>query len=155
MKVVRTFWVITALTQLSIAGSVQAVSPSPGGASVSIANIDDGDTLPLQFNVKFSVNGMGIAPAGTNIENTGHHHLLVDVVEMPPMNLPLPATDNIIHFGKGQTETTLTLPAGQHTLQLLFADYTHTPHDPPVMSERITITVAADAPAQAEKKKDS
>jgi hypothetical protein len=89
---------------------------------------------------------MGIAPAGSKIDNTGHHHLLIDVTEMPDMNRPLPATDHIRHFGKGQTETELTLPEGEHTLQLLFADYSHTPHDPVVMSEKITITVSVNAP---------
>jgi hypothetical protein len=85
---------------------------------------------------------MGIAPAGVKFDNTGHHHLLVD--SDPPANLaaPLPATDKLLHFGKGQTETSLTLTPGKHTLQLLLADQSHVPHDPPVMSKKITITVA-------------
>jgi len=117
-------------------------TPSPPGAAISIANLSDGDVVPPVFTVKFAVSGMGIAPAGTQLENTGHHHLLIDLAELPDMNLPLPATENIRHFGKGQTETELTLPPGKHTLQLLFADYAHIPHDPPVMSKKITITVA-------------
>lgn len=121
--------------------------PSPAGATVGFANIADGDVVPQDFHVQFSVSGMGIAPAGTDIENTGHHHLLIDLAEMPDPNLPLPMNDHIKHFGAGQTETNLSLPEGEHTLQLLFADYVHIPHDPMVMSERITIQVSADAPA--------
>ena len=75
--------------------------------------------------VIFIINDMTVAPAGTQAENSGHHHLLIDVDEMPPMGLPLPKTDNVHHFGAGQTETELTLPAGEHTLQLLFADHLH------------------------------
>jgi len=125
-------------------------SPSAEGASVSFKALQDGDLVPATFTVKFLVSGMGIAPAGSMIDNTGHHHLLIDATEMPDMNLPLPATDHIRHFGKGQTEAELTLSEGEHTLQLLFADYMHTPHEPPVMSDKITITVSADAPPRNE-----
>jgi hypothetical protein len=118
-------------------------TPSPPGATVGFANLSDGDVVPPVFTVKFTISGMEIAPAGSQIPDTGHHHLLIDVAELPDMNLPLPATDNIRHFGKGQTETELTLPEGKHTLQLLLADYAHTPHEPPVMSKKITITVKA------------
>jgi hypothetical protein len=90
---------------------------------------------------------MGVAPAGVAIENTGHHHLLIDVEELPPLDRPLPATDQIIHFGKGQSQTELNLPEGTHTLRLLLADHRHIPHDPPVVSEPITIVVEAGAPA--------
>jgi hypothetical protein len=120
-------------------------SPSPEGAEVAISNIEDGAVVPTTFLVQFSVTGMDIAPAGTDIENTGHHHLLIDVEEFPNPNLPLPANEHFIHFGGGQTETTLTLPEGTHTLQLVFADYMHIPHDPVVKSEPITIVVSADA----------
>ena len=120
--------------------------PSPAGATVGFANLSDGDVVPPDFHVQFSVSGMGIAPAGTDIENTGHHHLVIDLVELPDPNLPLPMNDHIKHFGKGQTETDLSLPVGQHTLQLVFADYAHIPHDPVVMSKPITITVSNDAP---------
>ncbi len=125
-------------------------SPSTEGATVSFAMPHDGDVVPLTFEVKFLISGMGIAPAGSRIANTGHHHLLIDLTELPDMNLPLPATDKIRHFGKGQTETTLTLPEGEHSLQLMFADYQHAPHDPPVISKKITITVSANAPPQEE-----
>jgi hypothetical protein len=118
---------------------------SAAGATVGFANLADGDVVPPVFTVKFAISGMDIAPAGTQTENSGHHHLLIDVAELPDMNLPLPATDNIRHFGKGQTEVEITLPEGSHTLQLLLGDYVHIPHSPPVMSGKITITVKAAA----------
>ena len=121
-------------------------SESPDGAGVSFANLSDGDVLPPNFLVEFSITGMGIAPAGVQIDNTGHHHLLIDIVELPDFNQPLPASDNIRHFGKGQSETELQLPEGEHSLQLVLADHVHIPHNPPVMSEVIVIVVSADAP---------
>ncbi len=127
-----------------------ARSPSPGGAAVAFANLEDGDVVPPGYIVRFSVSGMGIAPAGVAIENTGHFHLLIDLAELPAMDGPLPATPNILHFGKGQAETALDLPEGEHTLQLLLADYAHVPHDPPVLSEPVRITVEAGAPATDE-----
>lgn len=126
-----------------------ARSPSATDASVSFKNLKDGDVLPLTFLAQFRVGGMGVAPAGSKIENTGHHHLLIDLDELPNMDRPLPASTNIRHFGKAQNEATLELSAGEHTLQLLFADYLHIPHDPPVFSDKITITVSLDAPAQS------
>ena len=83
---------------------------------------------------------MGVAPAGIQSENTGHHHLLVDT-SPPPLDKPIPNDTNHRHFGKGQTETSLELAPGNHTLQLLLGDFTHIPHDPPVLSQQITITV--------------
>ena len=129
-------------------------SPSAVGAAVSFGNLEDGDVVPPEFHVKFSISGMGVAPAGVEIENTGHHHLLIDVIELPDFNLPLPANSNIIHFGKGQSETTLELAEGKHTLQLVLADYRHLPHEPPVVSDPITITVSASAPAQGGEEQD-
>jgi hypothetical protein len=101
----------------------------------------DGATVRETFKVKFGLSGMGVAPAGTNIKNTGHHHILIDMDKLPDLTKPLPATDQIIHFGGGQTETELTLTPGEHTLQLLLGNYMHIPHDKPVMSKKITITV--------------
>jgi len=118
-----------------------AKSPSPPGATVYFIEPANGAVVPTMFTVKFGLKGMGIAPAGTDIANTGHHHLLIDQATLPDMSLPLPATDKIVHFGKGQTEAEVTLPPGQHTLQLVFANYLHIPHDPPVVSKPITITV--------------
>ena len=110
-------------------------SPSAEGASIAFANLADGDVVPPGFTAKFTISGMGIAPAGSQIENTGHFHLLIDLAELPPLDQPLPATEQIVHFGKGQSETTLNLTEGRHRLQLLMADYAHVPHDPRVLSE--------------------
>lgn len=101
----------------------------------------DGDVVSGEFTIKFGLRGMGVAPAGFQMPGTGHHHLLIDLDALPPMDASLPKTDQIRHFGAGQTETSLSLSPGTHTLQLLLGDYAHIPHDPPVMSEKITITV--------------
>jgi hypothetical protein len=124
-----------------------ARSASPAGATVGFANLADGDVVPPGFTVRFTISGMGIAPAGVEVENTGHFHLLIDLDELPDMNAPLPANEQILHFGKGQSETQLDLPEGPHTLRVMLADYLHVPHDPPVISEPVHITVSADAPA--------
>ncbi len=117
------------------------VSKSPADAKLYFIEPIDGVTVSETFKVKFGLSGMGVAPAGTNIENTGHHHILIDVDKLPDLTRPLPATDQIRHFGGGQTETELTLAPGEHTLQILLGNYAHVPHDKPVMSKRITITV--------------
>ena len=116
-------------------------APAPEGAEAYIQTPVDGAVLTAPFTVRFGLRGAGVAPAGVQFPNTGHHHLLIDVTEMPSFDLPLPATDNVRHFGLGQTETELTLPPGEHTLQLLLGDWLHTPHEPPVLSETVTITV--------------
>lgn len=112
------------------------------GAEVYIISPRNGATVSNPVVVRFGLKGMGVAPSSCVVENTGHHHLLIDT-DLKDLNLdqPLPATDKVVHFGKGQTETTLTLPAGKHTLQLLFADSKHLSFDPPLHSEKITITV--------------
>jgi hypothetical protein len=122
-------------------------TPSPPGARVYFINIKDGDTVSSPFLVQFGTTGMGIAPAnhdgGDAHRNTGHHHLLIDTppLQGEALRFGIPADNNHRHFGGGQTEATITLPPGQHTLQLVLADWMHVPHNPPVMSERITITV--------------
>lgn len=93
-----------------------------------------------KFKVWFGLRHAGVAPAEVEKANTGHHHLIVDA-PLPPFDEPIPTGKNHIHFGGGQTETILNLPRGRHTLQLLFADHDHIPHNPPVVSKRITITV--------------
>ena len=118
-----------------------AGSPSAAGASVYIVSPAHGEVVATRVKVIFGLSGMGVAPAGVEVKETGHHHLLIDVDELPAMDVPLPATENIRHFGGGQTETTIDLPAGKHTVQLLLGNHSHIPHDPPVMSEKITITV--------------
>lgn len=123
------------------APAAAAKTKSPEGAKAYIIAPKNGATVKSPFTVQFGLKGMGVAPAGSTNANTGHHHLLIDVDQMPDMNAPLPATDHIKHFGAGQTETELTLPPGKHTLQLVLGDATHTPHDKPVVSEKITVTV--------------
>jgi hypothetical protein len=113
---------------------------APDGAKVSFTGIKDGDTVSSPVKFGFAVEGLKIAPAGTSEPGTAHHHLIIDS-ELPPQDAPLPANDHVQHFGKGQTETEVTLPPGPHTLQLEAADYQHLPFDPPVVSDRISITV--------------
>ena len=125
----------------STAFANELVSKSPADATVYIIEPVDGQTVSQRFKVKFGLSGMGVAPAGINQENTGHHHILINGEVLPDMTKPLPATDKIRHFGGGQTETELVLPPGKHTLQLLLGNYAHIPHDKPVLSEKITITV--------------
>jgi hypothetical protein len=116
-------------------------TPSPAGAEVYIVSPKDGAKVKSPVTVVFGLKGMGIAPAGIKFDNTGHHHLLVDADAPADLSAPLPADEHNLHFGKGQTETSLALKPGKHTLQLLFADSLHTPHDPAVISKKITITV--------------
>ena len=115
-------------------------SPAPKDAELYFISPQDGATVKSPVTVRFGLRGMGVAPAGVAIENTGHHHLLIDA-ELPPGNLPVPADANHVHFGKGQTEAAVTLAPGRHRLQLLLGDHLHIPHDPPVASKPITITV--------------
>lgn len=116
-------------------------TPAPAGAKLYIISPADGDAVTSPVVVRFGLKGMGVAPAGTDAPKTGHHHLLIDVEEMPSFAGPLPATDNIVHFGGGQTETTIELEPGIHSLQLVLGNYLHVPHSPPVMSEQIQIKV--------------
>jgi hypothetical protein len=119
-----------------------ARTPSPPGAEVYIISPKNGARVKSPVLVQFGLKPvMGIAPAGVKFDNTGHHHLLIDTDAPADMSAPLPATDNLKHFGKGQTETSLPLAPGKHTLQLLLGDQNHIPHDPPVISKKITITV--------------
>ena len=115
-------------------------SPAPKDAELYFISPQDGATVNSPLTVRFGLRGMGVAPAGVAIENTGHHHLLIDA-ELPPQNVPVPADANHVHFGKGQTEAAVTLAPGRHRLQLLLGDHLHIPHDPPVASKPITITV--------------
>ncbi|MBE9059786.1 DUF4399 domain-containing protein [cf. Phormidesmis sp. LEGE 11477] len=130
---------------LLIGGAVPSAIAAPSHASTEtkayIISPTDGQTVSPEFTVKFGLAGMGIAPAGVDKPGTGHHHLLIDVDELPSLEDPLPATAQIRHFGGGQTEATIELPAGEHTLQLLLGNYTHIPHDNPVLSKKIEITV--------------
>lgn len=135
-------------TALALAASLAFAgeTPAPEGAAVYFVNLEDGATVSSPLKVVFGLSGMGIAPAGVEAENTGHHHLLID---RPPLgegddgevDNPIPSDENHVHFGKGQTETEIELAPGQHTLQLVLGDANHVPHADPVTSEVITITV--------------
>ncbi|HZR35518.1 MAG TPA: DUF4399 domain-containing protein [Nevskia sp.] len=126
------------------AGASSTAAPrqkAPEGTAVSFTGIKDGDTVTSPFKVGFAVTGAKIAPAGTADAGTGHFHLLIDTDTLPPQDAPLPASDKVKHYGKGQTEDTVTLPPGPHTLQIELADGAHVPFDPPVLSDKITVTV--------------
>ena len=107
---------------------------------VYFINLEDGDELKSPFLVQFGLSGKGIAPAGIDVDNTGHHHLLINQNEIN-YSMPIPSSDQHLHFGLGQTETMLNLPLGKHKLQLVLGDKFHIPHDPPLVSEIIEITV--------------
>lgn len=125
----------------NVFGDEAEISKSPADARAYFIAPLDGQKLPRTFKVVFGLSGMGIAPAGVNRENTGHHHLLIDMDELPDTQKPLPPTEKIRHFGGGQTETIITLEPGMHTLQLLLGNYAHIPHDQPVLSDQITVIV--------------
>ena len=115
---------------------------APEGAAAYIIAPADGATVTSPVTVVFGLRGMGIAPAGVGKEGTGHHHLLIDIEpEALDLDAALPADDHVKHFGGGQTETSLDLAPGRHTLRLLLGDMNHVPFDPPVVSEEITVTV--------------
>ena len=140
---------LLALALTGLAGVAMAAADAPGlpttqapeGAEVYIISPSDGATVGQDVTVSFGLKGMGVAPAGVDKEHTGHHHLLVDVDELPAAGQPIPADANHIHFGGGQTQTTLKLAPGTHTLQLELGDKSHVPFEPAVVSRKITITV--------------
>ena len=107
---------------------------------VYFINLKDGDELKSPFLIQFGLSGKGIAPAGIDIDNTGHHHLLINVDEVN-YSMPIPSSKQHLHFGLGQTETILSLPPGKHKLQLILGDKYHVPHDPPLVSEIIEVKV--------------
>ncbi len=110
------------------------------GARVFFISPADGDTVTSPVKVQFGIEGMTVVPAGDDTPHSGHHHLLIDT-GLPEMGLPIPADANHVHFGDGRTETEIELEPGQHTLQMLLGDHLHIPHDPPLVSEQITISV--------------
>jgi hypothetical protein len=127
---------------LAAVALAQERMPAAAGAEVYFISPLNGAIVHGPVSVRFGLKGMGVAPAGVKVDNTGHHHLLVDTdLSELKLGAPLPATEKILHFGKGQTETTLTLAPGKHTLELVFADYAHMAFDPPLVSRKITITV--------------
>jgi len=131
---------------LGLALTLSALNPalateSADGAKLYFITPSDGAELTSPITVKFGLSGMGVAPAGIDKKNTGHHHLLIDLDSLPNMSLPLPNDSQHKHFGGGQTEVNLELAPGKHTLQLLLGDMNHMPHTPAVLSTKITITV--------------
>lgn len=137
----RLGFMLTALVAASlITVAAWARTPSPAGAEVYIISPADGATVTSPVTVIFGAKGIDVAAVGTNAPHSGHHHLLVDT-DLPPLDQPIPKDAHHIHFGGGQTETSLELKPGKHTLQLLMGDDAHVPHDPALMSKKITITV--------------
>lgn len=114
---------------------------SPDKAMLYIITPQDGDTVSSPVKVIFGLKGMGVAPAGIKMKNTGHHHLLIDLAQLPDLNLPIPSDEQHKHFGKGQTEVSIELEKGEHTLQLILGDHMHVPHEPPIISKKIRIKV--------------
>ena len=128
------------LAVYAFSAPAQERTPAPEDAGLYFISPVDGASVSNPVTVRFGLRNMGVAPAGIKYDNSGHHHLLVDT-GLPPLNLPIINDENHLHFGGGQTEATLELPPGEHTLQLLLGDFAHIPHEPAVMSERITVTV--------------
>ncbi|MBL0164842.1 MAG: DUF4399 domain-containing protein [Xanthomonadales bacterium] len=114
---------------------------APSGVELYLISPKDGETVSQEFTVRFGLRGMGVSPAGAMKQGTGHHHLLIDVDALPPLDQPIPADDHHVHFGGGQTETTIKLAPGKHSLQLDLADALHMQFDPPIVSDKITVTV--------------
>ncbi|MDB4043816.1 MAG: DUF4399 domain-containing protein [SAR86 cluster bacterium] len=121
--------------------SVNALEITPGSSSASVYFITplDGESVSDNVTVRFGLENFGVAPAGIQINQTGHHHLIIDA-DLPPLDQPIPANNNYVHFGKGQTEVEIDLSKGTHTLQLLLGDFRHIPHNPPIYSKKIQIT---------------
>ena len=136
MKTATLFGAAALLAALSV-----SATPAPEGARVYFLSPADGEVLGSEFTVRFGLEGMGVAPAGVEKENTGHHHLLINADPMPDLTMPLPASEQVRHFGGGQTEARLSLSPGEYRLQLVLGDAQHAPHQPPIMSESIRVTV--------------
>lgn len=135
---------VLAAAAVVIAGAVAAApappTGAPPGADLYFISPRDGEIIVGPITVRFGLKGMGVAPAGVAMKNTGHHHLLIDA-KLLPMGEIIPSNEHYRHFSAGETEATITLPPGRHTLQLLLGDHNHIPHHPPVVSRQITITV--------------
>jgi len=125
---------------LCVPCSIAIAADSPEGAKVYFISPKDGDSVRGAVRVRFGLHGMGVAPAGIEMVNTGHHHLIIDA-PLPELTKTIPTDEHYVHFGGGQTETEITLSPGTHALQLVLGDYLHVPHTPPVISEQITISV--------------
>lgn len=140
LKTILSTTAIATALLMPLTSSALDRSPAPDGAEVYIISPAAGETVTSPVTVVFGLAGMGVAPAGIDKENTGHHHLIINA-PLPDPSLPIPADDNHKHFGKGQTQTTIELAPGKHTLQLLLGNFIHVPHADPVTSDVIEITV--------------
>jgi uncharacterized protein DUF4399 len=141
-KIALAFAMTLSAATLAATLATAGETPAPADAKVYFIGLKDGDTVTSPVTIRFGLSGMGIAPAGTEAPNTGHHHLIIDdKIEGEALNEAIPVDEHHIHFGKGQTEASVTLSKGSHTLQLVLGDWSHVPHKPPVMSDRITINV--------------
>ncbi|HWG67429.1 MAG TPA: DUF4399 domain-containing protein [Rhodanobacteraceae bacterium] len=142
MRRFLTGFVLSSVATLALAASpVLPAHKAPANARVYIISPADGATVGRNVTVRFGLAGMGVAPAGVEKKDTGHHHLLIDVATLPAAGQPIPNDEHHKHFGGGQTETVLHLSPGTHTLQLALGDANHVPFDPPVVSKRITVHV--------------
>ena len=137
MDLVDIYKLMKILLIISTIFATFSVSANP---KVYFINLEDGDRVESPFLIQFGLSGMGIAPAGTDRSNTGHHHLLINVDDID-LSKPIPSSSNHSHFGGGQTEALVDLMPGNYSMQLVLGDMTHTPHNPPIISQRINITV--------------
>ena len=140
MTMVRRVVLSVALALLSTGACAQG-KPPPKDAKVYFITPHDGQRIRGAFWCRFGLRNMGVTHAGDDYQNSGHHHLLIDVNEPINPNEPIPQDKSHLHFGAGQTETYLDLPRGEHTLQLVLGDAKHYPFNPPVVSSKITIRV--------------
>jgi len=133
----------TALLLSTVTLAAAGETAAPDNAKAYFINLKDGETVSSPVLIRFGLSGMGVAPSGTEAPNTGHHHLLIDApaLEGDALNEAIPVDAEHVHYGKGQTEASVNLTPGKHTLQLVLGDWSHIPHKKPVMSERITVTV--------------
>jgi|TARA_B100000768_G_scaffold84160_1_gene79577 hypothetical protein len=134
IKKIIYFIFLLSITSLSYSGNNEE-------KSIKIEGVENGKTYSSPIKLNFIVKNMRVLKAGVNEKNSGHHHLLINLKDLPDLKLSLPMTKNIIHFGKGQTSTNLELKPGKHTIQLLFADYSHTPHEKPLITDKITFFI--------------
>ena len=134
IKKIIYFIFLLSITSLSYGGNNEE-------KSIKLEGLENGKTYSSPIKLNFIVKNMRVLKAGVNEKNSGHHHLLINLKDLPDLKLSLPMTKNIIHFGKGQTSTNLELRPGKHTIQLLFADYSHTPHEKPLITDKITFFI--------------
>ena len=134
IKKIIYFIFLLSITSLSYSGNNEE-------KSIKLEGVENGKTYSSPIKLNFIVKNMGVLKAGVNEKNSGHHHLLINLKDLPDLKLSLPMTKNIIHFGKEQTSTNLELKPGKHTIQLLFADYSHTPHERPLITDKITFFI--------------